>query len=117
MARADLGAHLFQAPQVPGAARGCQPFASCCLGGIFQAKLAWRPLHLPSNQIIFLVKIKIRIAGDCQMEGTAPHTSFFKGRKQAKCKLRLMQYIQEGEIRLNVMYVPRGLLQAREERE
>lgn len=50
------------------------------------------------------------------MEGTAPHTSFFKGRKQAKCKLRLMQYIQEREIRLDVMYVPRGLLQAREKK-
>jgi len=51
------------------------------------------------------------------MEGTAPHTSFFKGRKQAKCKLRLMQYIQEREIRLDVMYVPGALLQAKEKKE
>jgi len=51
------------------------------------------------------------------MESTTPHTSFFQGRKQAKCKLRLMQYIQEREIRLDVMCVPRGLLQAKEKRE
>lgn len=96
------------------------PPALCPLlhvGDFPKCKLAPRPLDLPSNQIIFLVKIKIQIPGDCQMEGTAPHTSFFKGRKQAKCKRRLMQYIQEREIRLNVMYVPRGLLQAREKRE